>query len=344
MPEEVRIWEIAEGDKLRELQRVKLSSEERIERWLEQDISILSPALLVIGRQVGTDFGGIIDLLCLDSNGDLVVVELKRDRTPREVTAQALDYASWVKELSNEEITALANGYLRSQGPLEEAFEAKFGDDLPDTLNQQHKMLVVASEIDDSTERIINYLSDTYGVDINYATFQYLHDQNGGEYLARLFLIEPEQVEYSARTKAKSKRRPNLTFEQLQALAESKGVGQIYRQLFEGLSDLFDTKSRTLSSVAFIGNMEGGKRTIFSLVPGESDMERGLSFSVRLERLAGYLDADRKSLLAVLPSGIKVLDQPPHATGFFRTADKVEQLLSRLLELKSGSGHQHDQL
>ena len=55
---------------------------------------MLDPDLLVIGRQVPTGFGGTVDLLCLDPTGALVVVELKKGKTPREVTAQALDYAS----------------------------------------------------------------------------------------------------------------------------------------------------------------------------------------------------------------------------------------------------------
>jgi hypothetical protein len=337
MPEEVRIWEILEGDKLRELERVKLDLEERIERWLEQDISVLSDDLLVIGRQVGTDFGGVIDLLCLDSKGDVVIVELKRDRTPREVTAQALDYASWVKDLSNEKISAMANAYLGEQDSLEQAFENKFGDDLPETLNEQHMMLIVASEVDDSTERIINYLSDTHGVGINYATFQHFHDQNDGEYLARLFLLEPEQVERSARSKPGSKRRPNMTLEQLQDIADGKGVGELFKQLVEGLSVLFDTKSRTLSSVAFIGNMDGGRRTIFSLVPGESDAEQGLSFTVRLGRLAEYLGVDRERLMAALPPSAKETEDPSRVIGFFQSAEEVEHLLAKLSEFKSKS-------
>jgi RecB family endonuclease NucS len=69
--------------------RARLDLESRLESWLGRDICVLDRALLVIGRQVETDFGGIIDLLCLDHAGDIVVVELKRDKTPREITAQA---------------------------------------------------------------------------------------------------------------------------------------------------------------------------------------------------------------------------------------------------------------
>jgi hypothetical protein len=178
MPEEVRLWKIQGGDTLCEITRSSLDLEARLEMWLERDISVLSPGLLVIGRQVETDFGGFIDLLCLDCAGDVVVVELKRDKTPREITAQILDYGSWIKGLSNERITAIG-------------------------------LLIVASHIDASSERIIKYLSDTYGVNINAATFQYFKEPNGSELLARAFLLEPAQVELQSRTKGVSKRRPN---------------------------------------------------------------------------------------------------------------------------------------
>lgn len=71
------------GESLVEIGLAKLNLEERLEEWLERDISMLDPGLLVIDRQVETDFGGWIDFLCVDAAGDLVVVELKRDKTPR---------------------------------------------------------------------------------------------------------------------------------------------------------------------------------------------------------------------------------------------------------------------
>jgi hypothetical protein len=187
--------------------------EERLEDWIEDDISMLSDDLLIIGRQIETDYDGKIDLLCIDRVGDLAIVELKRDRTPREITAQILDYASWIKDLSIERIINIANSYLKSidQQSLEYAFNQKFDTDLPEVLNDSHSMLIVASEIDTSSERIINYLSTTYDVDINAVTFQYFKD-DGGEYIARMFLIEPTQTEVLK----KSRRRiipPKGTFD-----------------------------------------------------------------------------------------------------------------------------------
>ncbi len=79
-----------EDDNLKEISRTKLNREERIEKWIKGDIALLAPDLLVIGQQVPTAYGKFIDLLCMDDEGGLVIVELKRDKTPREVTAQAL--------------------------------------------------------------------------------------------------------------------------------------------------------------------------------------------------------------------------------------------------------------
>lgn len=40
-----------------------------------------------------TDYGGVIDLLSIDAESNLVVVELMRDCASRDITAQAFDYA-----------------------------------------------------------------------------------------------------------------------------------------------------------------------------------------------------------------------------------------------------------
>ena len=85
------IWSL--DDKV-QLQPAELTNEKELEDLLAEHIEILNPDWLLIGRQVRTVAGKYIDLLCMDHDGDLVVVELKKDLTPREVTAQASDYAS----------------------------------------------------------------------------------------------------------------------------------------------------------------------------------------------------------------------------------------------------------
>ena len=342
MPQDVKIWEIQSGNVLKEIKKAKLEMEKRIEEWLEKDISIISSDLIVIGRQVETDFGGVIDLLCLDRNGDVVIVELKRDKTPREVTAQVLDYASWVQGLSNERITEIANNYLGERGPLEKAFEEKFDEELPEIINENHKMLIVASEIDDSTERIIEYLSNTYGVGINAVTFHYFQDDEGKEFLVRVFLIEPQQVEYRTQTKSTSKRKPRLTYEELEKIAESNGVVEIYRKLVDGLTDFFDQKVTTRSSIAFIGTVKGSRRTMLGIFPEDSNPQQGLRFQVYIDRLAEYLYVRADDIMQILPSDCKEYEPWKGALrtlgrtlgGYFKSEEEVDKFLSGLAQLK----------
>ena len=191
MPIEIGVWRINNGP-----ERVQFSSietEKKLEAVLYEDISLLDPDLMLVGRQIPTAYGKWIDLLAIDSQGDLVVIELKRNRTPREVVAQIIDYASWVQTLTYEQIADFYADQHEGQR-LEQAFSEKFEADPPERLNENHRLVVVASELDNGTERIINYLSSGFDVPINAVFFRYFKDGKN-EYLARTWLIDPNQVE-----------------------------------------------------------------------------------------------------------------------------------------------------
>jgi len=337
MAEEIRIWQVENGERLSEINRSKLDFEERLENWLNQDISILSANLLIIGRQVETDYGKYIDLLCLNSNGDLVIVELKKDKTPREVTAQVLDYASWVKDLSHEKIRSLANLYLAKKNiNLEETFQQKFGIELPEILNDSHAMLIVASEIDESTERIIKYLSDTYGVNINVAQFQYFKNENGQEFLARVFLIEQSEVEQKAQTKGAKKRAPFPTPQELEEIAENNGIGELYRKIVKGLEEKFTVTTRR-TMINFYGSIENSKKAIFNLVPQNSNTEKGVYFQIYLKRFIEYTNLSEELVFNILPLNRKYWKYYETATedfsgfdGFFVSDEEVEKFLNGL--------------
>jgi hypothetical protein len=337
MPQVIKIWEIDETNKLNEIKKSKLDLEERIENWLESDISVVSNDLLVIGRQVETDFGGIIDLLCIDYNGDLIIIELKRNKTPRDVTAQILDYASWVNNLSNEKVNEIANRYLKETAPLEDAFKKKFNSDFPEILNEHHKMLIVGSEIDSSTERIINYLSDSYGISINAATFEYFVDKNNRELIAMVYLIEPSQVEYKSFTKSSSKRKSALSSDELLEIAEINGVSDIYQYLLKELPNYFNNRKNTMSSVAFIGSMNGSQNTIFSIVPSRSKSEKGLLYQIYTDRFTSYFDINKENIVNFLPSYSKKNDcwAGGFGEGYFRNMEQAEKFINELVTLKS---------
>lgn len=179
------VWSL---DDKHQLAAASLVSEKELEDLLYEHIEILDDGWLMIGRQIHTVTGKYIDLLCMDHDGDMVVVELKKDMTPREVTAQALDYASCVADLSAKDIAQL---YLEhSNETLDKAYERKFHRQLDeDTVNTKVKIVVVAAKMDESTERIIRYLRDTYGVDINILFFN-VFEHCGKRLLSRVWFEE----------------------------------------------------------------------------------------------------------------------------------------------------------
>ncbi len=210
MPIEIALWRL--GDRLSRIGFSSIDTENHLEQLLVEDITIVDSGLLLIGRQVPTSYGKFIDLLALDADGNLVVMELKRNRTPREVVAQLLDYGSWVRDLEDEDIAGIFDRYLAKYFPqhadtsLDQAFCGQFNiEEMPEALNESHELMVVASELDDSTERIITYLADEYGVAINAVFFRYFKDGDR-EYLSRAWLNAPDAVE--AKVEAKRVKLP----------------------------------------------------------------------------------------------------------------------------------------
>jgi len=226
------------------------------------------------------------DTLCPDSSGDIVGVELKRGKTPRGVTSQALDYASWVEDLSHQRVTDIANEYLPENKLLETAFQETFGEELPETLNEGHSVLIVTESMDSSTERIVKYLF-AQGIRINVLTVQHFSGEDGKELVAQTFMIEPSEATEKVRTGYK--RRQFLTREQIRSICEGKGLAELHDDLIAQLNSVFPSKGTTASSLAFSGKIGNGRaRVILSLLTFESEAKQGLKFQVYTKRLAEY--------------------------------------------------------
>ena len=196
----MKLWKVS-GEKLAEVSKSVLNKEERLENWIVANPAILGMDVLLIGQQVITTYGGEIDLLAMDREANLVILELKRDRTPREVVAQTLDYASWVKPLSYQELDAITHDFLGKN--LKDAFEAHFNSPIPETVNSSHSMVILASELDDSSERIVQYLAEDYEVNINVIFFTFFK-QDGNEFLGRAWLMDPQEVQERSQPRKKA--------------------------------------------------------------------------------------------------------------------------------------------
>ena len=191
MPVQQDLWKI--GASPERLPTGLLDSEKQLEDMIVAAPEILSSDWMLIGRQERTSYGKIVDLLAVAPDGSLVLIELKRGRTPWEVVAQALDYASWVEQLEAADIADIYRRFTTGRD-LAEDFKERSGIELDeDQLNQTHQIVVVAAELDDSTERITRYLSER-GVPINVLFFRVF--KNGDEtLLSRAWLMDSDDAQ-----------------------------------------------------------------------------------------------------------------------------------------------------
>jgi hypothetical protein len=199
MPLELGVWRIDQG--LTALPATGLDLESRLQDLLDKDITIANPGWMVIGREVDTGFDSRLDILAIAINGDLIVIELKRDQTPRVVLAQVLEYGAWVAKLRTEDIPAIYHRYLERYHPerAAESFEVAFCRrfqvrEVPEEINQSHELVIVASQFDATSERIVSYLSEEHDVAINAVFFRVFKDGDR-EYLSRVWLRDPSEVE-----------------------------------------------------------------------------------------------------------------------------------------------------
>jgi hypothetical protein len=104
MPVEFGIWRV-EADAPVPVASSALANEAPLEAIIERDPSILGLGTLssLVVRS-SLDMGRGFDLLALDAEGTLSV---KKGRTPREVVAQALDTATWISELTLDDLAEL---------------------------------------------------------------------------------------------------------------------------------------------------------------------------------------------------------------------------------------------
>lgn len=189
--EQIKLWKI-ESDNVIKIDSKTLDYEHRLERWITEDITILSENLAIIGVQVVPPYGKKIDILAINSRGELVIIDFKRDKPNHEVIAHVLDSATWIKELCSEELTTILNTYGKSEyNDIEEFFSATFHRDAGQSeLNSDHRMIIAGSKIDESIIRIINYLAKgPYFLNINAVVFNYYKDSDGNEYLAQSFVL-----------------------------------------------------------------------------------------------------------------------------------------------------------
>ena len=105
-----------ESERIEEVDFSQLGLRERqdIQEWVAANPEILGDDLLIIGKE----FSGFdrtnerLDLLAVDSDGKLVIIELKRDDSGADTHWQAIKYASYLHRTTVEEIVGMLSNHV----------------------------------------------------------------------------------------------------------------------------------------------------------------------------------------------------------------------------------------
>ncbi|RKU22204.1 hypothetical protein C6503_04350 [Candidatus Poribacteria bacterium] len=161
--------------------KTKLELEKHLENWLENspEQTLAQEDFLWIGRQTSaTGENGTIfsDLFGVDSKGNLVIAELKKGRTPRDIIAQILDYAAWADDLSDAQIRGIAEAYFKTREGFQEktfdeafreAFDIPETDELPRLNGGDLRLFIVAEEIPSRVARVCRFLRSSHGINVS---------------------------------------------------------------------------------------------------------------------------------------------------------------------------------
>ena len=112
-----------------------LDERNNLQEWIAKEPSSLGEELLIIQKEFDgfSDTRERLDLLALDKRGNLVVIENKLDDSGRDVTWQAIKYASYCSSLTKQDIIEIYQKYLGTTISAEESLSEFFdGRDLTD--------------------------------------------------------------------------------------------------------------------------------------------------------------------------------------------------------------------
>lgn len=151
--------------------------ERHLESWLENNpwILVQGEDILWIGKQTSArveDSTIFPDLLGIDIEGNLIIVELKRGRTPRDTVAQLLDYAAWTDGISDAQVREIAQAYFEDQIRLEgrsfdEIFKNAFETENVPTLNRSLRLYIVAGRISERVLKVCKFLRNSHNMNVS---------------------------------------------------------------------------------------------------------------------------------------------------------------------------------
>lgn len=200
----MEVYRIDTGD-LDRIEKTEITTEKNLEQYLIQaeGAEIGGVEILYVDQQGSPGEGGIFDIVGVDYQGNVVVIELKRDRTPRDIVAQALEYAASIRAEDYEQLNKRYQGFSGNEDiSLRNKHTEFFDRDDPLSareFNTDQRLLLVGREFNDLSLDMADFLRE-HSIDVICVSYSAFSDNSGSlqllttENIRRPLAEEPSSV------------------------------------------------------------------------------------------------------------------------------------------------------
>lgn len=216
-----------DGLEEQDLSELGVLERQDLQEWTIERPRILGEDLLIVSSEYANfqDTRDRLDILALDSSGNLVVIELKRDRADRTTDLQAIKYASYCatltaedvqkdyrefwgdrkdEELTPEEVGQTFVKFLEGgeeEVPLSSDGWAEF------ELDQKPRILLAAGSFGTEITAPVMWLIEEYGMDITCTRIEAYEHQGRVLLNSQQVIPVPEAEEYMTKRREKQEKQ-----------------------------------------------------------------------------------------------------------------------------------------
>jgi len=237
----------------------KLKERYDIQEWVEKNPEIIENNLLIIGKEVPLPSDIRLDLLAIDKKSNLVILELKRDDSGRNLDWQAIKYASYCSNFTQSDIFRQFAEYL---GTNEDEAETKIEEFIDaenfEELNQHQRIILVSKEFHSDVVSSVLWLRD-YSIDVSCVRLTPYIDEDGTLFITPNKIIPlPEAEDYLIK---KEKKQKEVRQTKSSSFSLEKSNYDPEKLIKELKSSLIRESDLTPRVIAFLNIINSEKRT-----------------------------------------------------------------------------------
>lgn len=262
-----------------EYEKKTVSKEFEIEDFLEKHPSVLDKDIFIIGRQVSTDTKTRIDLLGLDKDGNVVIIEIKKGISARDVVSQILEYGVWAEGIKYEELNRIAKEkHLSGFQDLYKKYETDYKE-IPEPFNIKQRLYIVAEKFDKKIEEVCRYLK-VRDIDINCVELNF-YERDGQRLVNTEVVVGTEETIYQEL--GDDVKTEKLGWKDKLELASPENKKNVV-QLISKIEQTFECQGEPHNRWYYIHSKKDGKRSsMFAVVICGKDTAR-IAFRIDPEK------------------------------------------------------------